>query len=72
MGNKEKALDYLEKSLEKGFRRLPHLSIDSDLDCQRNQPSYKELIRKYQDKAKEEERMLYVMYKSKLDGISYY
>lgn len=72
MGNKEKSLDYLEASLEKGFRRLPHLSIDSDLDCLRNLPRYKELIRKYQDKAKEEERMLHVMYKSKLDGISYY
>lgn len=65
-------LGCLEKSLEKVFRRFPHLSIDSDLDCLRNQPRYKEQIRKYQYKAKEEERMLRVMYKSKLDGISYY
>jgi tetratricopeptide (TPR) repeat protein len=43
---KEKALDYLEKSIKAGFTNAGHIQKDSDLDNIRNEEKYKELIKK--------------------------
>jgi len=47
MGNSTKALDNLEKALEKGFRRFYHIEIDDDLDSIRNLPRFNEILAKY-------------------------
>lgn len=56
MGDKEKSISYLEKSLEKGFRRFAHISKDDDMDILRDMPEFKALIEKYRKKAEVEER----------------
>ncbi len=43
---KEKALEYLEKSIKAGFTNAGHIQQDSDLDNIRNEEKYKELIKK--------------------------
>ena len=43
---KEKALEYLEKSIKAGFTNVGHIQEDSDLDNIRNEEKYKELIKK--------------------------
>ena len=43
---KEKALEYLEKSIKAGFTNVGHIQQDSDLDNIRNEEKYKELIKK--------------------------
>jgi len=46
--NKEKALENLEKSFEKGFDNFEHLKQDKQLDFIRNDDRFKEIIKKYQ------------------------
>ena len=49
MGMKEEALKFMEKSLEKGYRRFAHMEVDEDLDNIRNTDEYKALINKYKN-----------------------
>lgn len=53
MGNKQKALEYLEKSLKLGYRRFAHISRDQDMDSIRDMDEFKILIQKYQNIGKE-------------------
>lgn len=48
MGQKQKALEYLEKSLELGYRRFAHIDKDQDMDTLREMDEFKALIKKYQ------------------------
>lgn len=50
MGEKEKALGYLQRSLELGFRRFAHIKRDRDLNNIRNTNEFKMLIKKYETK----------------------
>ena len=52
MGKADKALGYLEQSLELGYKRFAHIRRDSDLDLIRNTDAFKRLIAKY-DKVQE-------------------
>ena len=47
LGQKEKAVEFMNNVMEKGFRRFSHLEMDDDLDAIRELPKYKELIRHY-------------------------
>lgn len=47
MGQKAKALEYLEKSLELGYRRFAHIDRDQDMDPIRDMEAFKALIQKY-------------------------
>lgn len=47
MDNKQKALEFLEKSLELGYRRFAHIERDQDMDPIRDMEEFKALIRKY-------------------------
>ena len=47
MGEKEKALDYLEKAFKSGFNNFHHLDKDYDMDNIRGTDRYKELLSKY-------------------------
>lgn len=48
MGETEKALEYLEQALERGYRRFAHMNVDRDLNNIRSTVEYKQLIEKYQ------------------------
>lgn len=50
MGNRQKSLEYLEKSFELGYRRFAHIARDTDLDPIRDMEEFKVLIRKYDNK----------------------
>ena len=50
MGNIQKALEYLKKSLELGYNRFAHISIDHDMDLVRNTEEFKSLILKFNKK----------------------
>ena len=47
MGDPDKALEYLEKSLELGYRSFAHIDRDYDMDSLRELPKFKALIEKY-------------------------
>ena len=47
MDNKQKALEYLEKSLELDYRRFAHIERDQDMDPIRDMEEFKALILKY-------------------------
>lgn len=47
MGKQDKALDFLETSLEKGYCEFAHIGNDSDMAPIRDTPRFKELIQKY-------------------------
>ena len=47
MGEKEKAIEYLEKSLKKGWRAFEHMEHDTDLDNIRDMQQYKDLVEQY-------------------------
>ena len=47
MDNKQNALEYLEKSLELGYRRFAHIERDQDMDPIRDMEEFKALILKY-------------------------
>jgi tetratricopeptide (TPR) repeat protein len=51
---KDKALNYLEKSLERGYRRLKHMEIDVDLKNIQGEQRFKDLLTKYTAIAEEE------------------
>jgi tetratricopeptide (TPR) repeat protein len=44
LGEKEKALQWLEKALNMGYRNLRHAQTDSDFESLRNDPKYRELV----------------------------
>jgi tetratricopeptide (TPR) repeat protein len=52
-GRTEEALDYLEKSMEKGFMNITHIKHDEDFVSLRDNPKFKELIVTYTAKTKE-------------------
>lgn len=52
MGEKDKALDALKTSFEKGFHSFNHIDNDDDLDDIRNMPQFKKLLLEYKDKYK--------------------
>lgn len=54
MDEKEKALDYLAKAFECGYRRISHMSADHDLDNIRELPEYKALLTEYANKGFDE------------------
>lgn len=47
MGDKKMALSYLERALERGYRRFAHMEVDRDLENIRSLPEYKALIDRY-------------------------
>lgn len=51
LGMREDALKYMEKALERGFRRFAHIEMDEDLDYIRNTEEFKALISKYKKQA---------------------
>jgi clan AA aspartic protease (TIGR02281 family) len=55
MGMKDEALKFMEKSLEKGYRRFAHMEVDEDLDFIRNTEEYKALINKYKNSKEKEQ-----------------
>lgn len=57
MGQKQKALEYLEKSLKLGYRRFAHIARDQDMDLIRDMEEFKTLIQKYESLSKEENVM---------------
>lgn len=50
MGEKEKALSYLRRSLEDGYRRFAHIKRDRDLNNIRNTEEFKVLMKEYEEK----------------------
>lgn len=54
MGETDKAVSYLQKAFEKGFRRLNHVKRDRDLNNIRNSQGYKDLIQEYEKKHQQE------------------
>ena len=54
IGEKRKAVNYLENALRKGYRRFAHIERDRDLDNIRNMQEFKDLIKKYKAIAEEE------------------
>lgn len=46
-GDKEKALDYLKQSLERGLSDKKHIDLDKDLDSLREEKEFKNLMAKY-------------------------
>lgn len=71
MGEKDKAIEYLQKSLEAGFRRFVHISRDRDLDNIRNTNEFKSLIKKYEAKSdsehsEENDKILYIDKKAEI------
>lgn len=74
MGEKDKAIEYLQKSLEAGFRRFVHISRDRDLDNIRNTNEFKSLIKKYEAKSdsehsEENDKILYIDKKQKYHSL---
>ena len=55
MGQKQKALEYLKRSLELGYRRFAHIGRDKDLDSIRDMDEFKTLIQRYEGLCKEEQ-----------------
>lgn len=49
MGNKSKAIEMLEKSLQLGYNRFAHIQRDFDMDLIRDTDEFKELLKKYQE-----------------------
>jgi clan AA aspartic protease (TIGR02281 family) len=55
MGNKTKSLEYLEKSMELGYRRFAHIMRDDDLDLIKNTREFDALMQKYNQQSKKED-----------------
>ncbi|MBI4860450.1 MAG: tetratricopeptide repeat protein [Candidatus Riflebacteria bacterium] len=51
-GNRDRALEWLEKALKVGFHHFRHMETDRDLDNIRDLPRYKALVRKYKKAAR--------------------
>ncbi len=58
MKNKEKALEYLEMCLEKGYREFTHIKCDYDMDFIRETDEFKALIEKYELRLKENNNLV--------------
>jgi clan AA aspartic protease (TIGR02281 family) len=54
LNNQQKALDYLDKALNDGWRDFVHIEYDPDMDNIRNSDAFKTLISKYKQIYKEE------------------
>ena len=54
MGDKDKSLEYLKKSLEGGYYRFAHMRRDKDLDNIRTMPEFESLLKEYENKVNEE------------------
>lgn len=54
MGEKEKALDFLRQSFEKGYRNFHHIVFDDDMDVLREMPAFINLVEEYKQKFAEE------------------
>ena len=50
MEEKDKAIDYLRKALETGFRRFSHIKSDRDLNNIRNEKGYIDLMNEFEEK----------------------
>lgn len=48
MNDKDKALEYLEKSLEEGYSKFNHIRRDYDMDLIRDTDKFKSLLEKYE------------------------
>ena len=55
MGEKEKALTYLRKSLENGYKSFNHIRRDHDLDNIRNTPEFKIMVSEFEKSNKRTE-----------------
>ncbi len=53
MGNREKALEYLEKAFEEGYTYFGWIHWDDQLDAIRETPEFKTLLNKYEEKYKD-------------------
>lgn len=56
MGEKQNAIDYLNKSVDAYYRNVEHLMVDSDLDNLRDLKEYKELVERLK-KLRDEEAL---------------
>ena len=54
MGNYEKAIYYLRRAFEKGYRKFSHIRADRDLNNIRNLKEFQELVSEYEHKYSEE------------------
>lgn len=54
MGENDKALSYLRKSLENGYRNFNHIKRDRDLKNIRSTAEFKEILNEYEQKHREE------------------
>lgn len=55
LSKKDEALDWLEKSIEAGFKDFDHMEKDTDLDNIRDDKRYKNLLEKAAEKAEKDE-----------------
>ena len=55
MGEEEKALTYLRKSLENGYKSFNHIRRDHDLDNIRNTPEFKIMVSEFEKSNKRTE-----------------
>ena len=68
MGNKQKALEYLEKSFELGYRRFAHIERDQDMNPIRDMEEFKALIKKYNQPEEENNTPIGVIEVSGIDN----
>lgn len=54
MGNSDKALYFLRRAFEKGYRKFSHIKADRDLNNIRNLKEFEELVSEYEHKYSEE------------------
>ena len=54
MNNKEKALEYLRKSLEGGYYKFAHIRRDRDMDNIRDLPEFEALLKEFETKVNKE------------------
>lgn len=59
MNNKQKALEFLEKSFEHGYHRFAHIMRDIDMDLIRDTDEFKALISKYKNEDNKEDRVAF-------------
>lgn len=54
IGNKAKAIEYMKKAFEEGYRSFTHIKMDSDLDNIRDEVEFKQLVAEYKAKWEKE------------------
>ena len=57
-GYSDEAMSHLEAALENGFRNFHHIAWDADLDSLRALPEFSALIKRYEEKTKEDRAAL--------------